>query len=216
MKIICIMLAVSVDGPAFAATCAPAGTVHIVTTETTPGLDPTSFDAKPKSLFRQGAKRSRLEEQPDEVNGVQALAVVDEPNIWMADLASRTGRHLVDPGPELATHAAVFSDEKVSPRILDLEFGCEAAFIAANAPKIDRTETINSVPLDVHRFTDGFEAVEILNKHGFDEPLLARYYRDGKLAWVIRYDLYDTDAPTDPDMFTAPKGVKFQDVSISP
>jgi hypothetical protein len=202
-------------GPA-AAACAPAGIVHIVTTETTPGIDPQSADAKPKSLFREGARRSRLEEQPDEANKVHALAVIDEPNIWMANLADRTGRHFVDPGPTFNTRAAVFSDDRISPRILDLEFGCEAAFIAANAPKVDRTETIDGLALQVHRFVDGTEAVEILEKPGVGEPLFARYYRSGKLVWAIRYDLYDTDAPSDPAMFTAPAGVKYEDVPIKP
>jgi hypothetical protein len=216
MKPWLIALAAMTAFPAAAATCAPAGVVHIVTTETTPGIDPQSFDAKPKSLFREGAKRSRLEEQPDDVNKLQGLAVIDEPNIWLVNLMDRTGRHVIDPGPEQAAHASVFSDAKVSPRILELEFGCEAAFVSANAPKVDRTETVDGVTLDVHRFIDGTEAVEILEKHGFDEPLFARYYRGGKLAWVIRYDLYDTAAPTDPAMFTAPTGIKYEDVSIKP
>jgi hypothetical protein len=212
-----VILAIStLSAPAAAATCAPLGVVHIVARETTPGIDPQSFNAKPVSLFRQGAGRSRLEEQPDEINKIQGLAVIDEPNIWMVNLMDRTGRHVVDPGPDFSAHASVFSDAKVSPRILELEFGCEAAFVAANAPKVDRTETIDGVTLDVHRFADGTEVAEILEKHGSDDPLIARYYRGGNLAWVIRYDLYDTQAPSDPSMFAAPPGIKYQDTPVRP
>ena len=212
-----LILALSLLGTqAAAATCAPAGLVHIVTREVTPGIDPKSFNAKPVSLFRQGARRSRLEEQPDEANRSQALAVIDEPNIWMVNLTDRTGRHIIDPGPELAAHASVFADPKVSPRILELEFGCEADFVAAHAAKVDRTEALEGAAVDVHRFVDGTEAVEILEKHGSAEPTEARYYRGGKLAWAIRYDLYDTQAPADPAMFAAPAGIKFEDIAVKP
>jgi hypothetical protein len=214
MKYWSILFLIGLAGSAAAATCAPPSLVHIVTTETTPGIDPQSFDAQPKSLFRQGAKHSRLEEQPDDRNKVHGLAVIDEPNIWMANLYDGTGRHIVDPGPALATKAAVFADDRISPRILDLEFGCEAAYIAANAPKVDRTETVDGVALDIHRVTDGTEAVEILVKPGAVTPSFARYYRSGKLVWAIRYDLYEVGVAEDPDMFTAPKGVKYVETQL--
>jgi hypothetical protein len=202
-------------GPAMAA-CAPASIVHIVTTETTPGIDPDSADAKPKNLFRQGSNRSRLEEQPDALGVVQAMAVIDEPNIWLANLADRKGRHFFDPSAAPATRAAVFSDDRIAPKILDLEFGCEAAWVAANAPKVDRVEAVDGVKLDVHRFVDGIEAAEILEKPGSSDPAFARYYRSGKMVWVIRYDLYDANAPSDPDMFKAPAGVTYEDIAIKP
>ena len=145
---------------------------------------------------------------------IHGLAVIDEPNLWMANLYDRTGRHIVDPGPTFETHASVFSDDRISPKILDLEFGCEAAYIAANAPKIDRSETIDGVTLDIHRVTDGAEAVEILMKPGAATPSFARYYRSDKLVWAIRYDLYVVGALADAEMFTAPKGVKYVETQI--
>ncbi len=214
MKYWFILLALGVAWQAHAA-CAPATLVHIVTTETTPGIDPMSFDAKPKSLFREGAKRSRLEEQPDDA-GVQALAVVDEPNIWMANLTDKTGRHIVDPTAAPQTRAVVFPDDRIAPKILELEFGCEAAYVAANAPAVFKIETIDGVPLEVHRVTVGTEAAEILWKPGSTRPQFARYYRSDKLVWALRYDRYEIDPPSDPDMFTAPKGIKYEEVPVKP
>jgi hypothetical protein len=214
MKFVIILAAMSVSAPAVAATCAPASLVHIVTTETTPGLDPQSFDAKPKSLYREGAKHSRLEEQQDDKNMVHGLAVISEPNIWMANLYDRTGRHIIDPNPAQTTQAEVFPDDRISTKILALEFGCEADYVAANAPKADRSETIDGVTLDIHRVTDGTETVEILTKPGAVAPSFARYYRSDKLVWAIRYDLYEVGATADPDMFTAPKGVKYVETQI--
>ncbi len=215
MKAWLILLVFSLASPAFAA-CAPDKLVHIVTAETTPGIDPDSFDAQPKSLFREGAHHLRMEEQPDDQAKVQALAVIDEPNIWMANLTDKTGRHIVDPGPIFQAHAAVFPDDRIAPKILDLEFGCEAAYVAANAPTVSRMETIDGAPLEVHRLTVGTEAVEILNRPGAQTPAFARYYRADKLVWALRYDRYDIDPPSDPDMFTAPKGIKYTDVPVKP
>jgi hypothetical protein len=216
MKKLLIVLVLCTASPAVAATCAPASLVHIVTTETTPGIDPQSFDAQPKSLYREGSRHSRLEEQQDDKNMVHGLAVIDEPNIWMVNLFDGTGRHIVDPNPAPAATAAVFPDDRISPKILDLQFGCEQAYIAANAPKPDRTETLDGATFEIHRVTDGTEAVEILEKPGAAAPSFARYYRQGKLVWALRYDLYDVNAMPDPDMFIAPKGVKYVETALKP
>jgi hypothetical protein len=214
MKSWSFLLFIGLATPAAAATCAPDRLVHIVTTEITPGLDSRSFDAQPKSFYREGAKHSRLEEQADDRNQVHGLAVIDEPNIWMANLYDGTGRHIVDPNPVLATKAAVFPDDRISPKILDLEFGCEAAFVGAHAAKVDRTESVDGTPYLVHRMTEGAEAVEILEKPGDATPAFARYYRAGKLVWALRYDLYEVGAASDPDMFTAPKGIKYVETKL--
>ncbi len=215
MKQWLILLFLSYASAAWAA-CAPAKLVHIVTTETTPGIDSTSFDAQPKSLFREGAHRLRMEEQPDDAAKLQALAVIDEPNIWTVNLVDKTGRHVVDPGPILQAHAAVFPDDRIAPKILDLEFGCEADYVAANAPSVSRIETIDGVALEVHRATVGTEAVEILERPGAKTPTFARYYRADKLVWALRYDRYEIDPPSDPDMFTAPKGIKYVETPVKP
>ncbi len=214
LKRLAFVFALVLAAPGAHAACAPPKLVHIVTTEITPSLDPMAFDRLPKNFYREGDKHLRLEEQQDDANKVYGLAVISEPNIWMANLYDGTGRHIVDPNPNAATTAAVFPDDRISPRILDLEFGCEAAFVAAKAPKVDRTETVSGASYAVHRFIDGMEVVEVLFKSGDAAPAFARYYRDGKVVWELRYDLYDVAAAADLDMFTAPKGIKYVETQL--
>ena len=214
LKILVFTVMATLAAQAAFAACAPPKLVHIVTTEITPSLDPTAFDRLPKNFFREGDNHLRLEEQQDDANKVHGLAVISEPNIWMANLYDRTGRHIVDPNPRAVTTAAVFPDDRISSRILDLEFGCEAAFVSANAPKVERTETVAGVPFAVHKFIDGKAAVEILLKAGDPGPAFARYYRDDKIVWELRYDLYEVGSVADSDMFTAPKGVKYVETQL--
>ncbi len=94
--------------PAYAATCAPQQLVHIVVTDITPGIPAGAFAAKPRSLYRVGDDKMRIEEASDPANGIHGVVVIAEPNIWMANLYDGTGKHLVDPGPSLLTEAPVF------------------------------------------------------------------------------------------------------------
>src|SRR5262245_35832646 len=84
---------------ATAADCTPHKMVRITYANVAPGLDPRSFAAQPKTLYRLGSKYGRIEERADAVRGVHGLVVVQEPDIWTIDLMKRVGQHIVDAGP---------------------------------------------------------------------------------------------------------------------
>lgn len=96
-------------GPAYAATCAPAKLVHLVTTDVTPGIPAGSFNAQPKSFYRIGSDKMRVDEALDLANGIHGVMVTAEPNIWMANLYDHTGKHVVDPGPTFFAKAPSFT-----------------------------------------------------------------------------------------------------------
>lgn len=192
-----------------AAVCAPKALVHIVVTAVTPGINPASFEAQPRELYRIGDDKMRIEEALDAANGIHGLIVNAEPNIWMVNLYDGTGRHIVDPGPSLNVVAPIFGIQGVAPKIAGLEFGCEANFLAANAPTPSRTEQVGASRLEVYRVVDGTDAVEILERPGTGTPSFARYYQQGKLILSLRYDLYATGLPMDPSLFVRPSGVRY-------
>ncbi len=195
-----------------AATCAPPNLVHIVFSDVTPGIQTEAFAAQPKSLYRIGSDKMRMEEAADPTNGIHGVIVVAEPNIWMANLYDNSGKHIVDPGPSLLAKAPVFG--QVHPgKLAGLEFGCEADFVAANAPKAVRTEEVVDSRFDVYRIEDGADAVEILEQPGTSTPALARYYHEGKLLYVLHYDLYSVGLANDPNLFLPPSGVKYVEPS---
>ncbi|HET9394389.1 MAG TPA: hypothetical protein VFO29_12810 [Candidatus Rubrimentiphilum sp.] len=199
--------------PAYAAVCAPAKLVHIVTTDVTPGVQAGSFNAQPKSFYRIGSDRMRVEEAVDSVNGIHGVMVTAEPNIWMANLYDNTGKHIVDPGPTFYAKAPIFYGMPGFPaKFDDLEFGCEADFIAANSLTPARTEQIGGSRFDVYRVTSGTEAIEILEQSGTSTPAFARYYHQGTLVMTLHYDVYSTGLANDASLFVAPPGVRYSEV----
>lgn len=199
--------------PAYAATCAPQRLVHIVLTDVTPGIDAGSFAAQPKTYYRIGSGKLRIEEEPDKPNGIHGLIIVAEPDIWMINLFDNTGRHIVDPGPTFNAIAPVIAMRHVPPKLAGLQLGCEANFLAANAIAPTRTEQIGNAGFTVYRISDGNDAVELLERQGTKTPAYARYYRHGKLNWVLRYDLYETGLPNNPSLFVPPAGVRMTQAS---
>jgi hypothetical protein len=195
--------------PVYAATCAPQKLVHIVTVDVTPGIPAASFEAQPKSLYRIGDDKMRVDEALDAPNGIHGVVVIAEPNIWMANLYDNTGKHIVDPGPSLFAVAPVFGVPEHASKLAALEYGCEADFIAANAPTPIRSEQIGSTRFDVYRVDDKPDAIEILEQSGTTTPAFARYYHQGKLVEVLRYDLYATGLPSDPNLFVPPSGIHY-------
>jgi hypothetical protein len=192
-RFVCLV-ALGLAGPAAAATCAPDKLVHVVASDVTPGDD-----------------RVRTEEDVDAVNGIHGLIVIAEPNIWMVNLYDRSGQHIVDPGPTFFAHAPVFGLDGVSAKLMALEFGCEAEFIAAYAPAAVRTEQVGGRSYEVHRIEDGADSAEILEQSGARTPAFARYYRGAKLMFAVRYDLYLTGLPNHPALFTAPADIRYQE-----
>lgn len=207
------LAALAFSRPAAAAICAPENLVHIIVADVTPGLDPTTFAAQPKVYYRIGSDRMRVEEAVDAANGIHGILVVSEPNIWMANLYDGTGRHIVDPGPTFFARAPVFGIQGLSGKLIGLEFGCEADFIAANAPTPVRSEQIGNDTFDVYRVTDGSDAVEILERPGSGIPTFARYYQNNNLVMALRYLLYKTGLPNQPNLFTPPPNVRYVEAS---
>jgi hypothetical protein len=199
--------------PARAAICAPSKLVHITVSNATPGIDPASYDAQPKNYYRVGNDKMRIEEALDSANGIHGLIVVAEPNIWMANLYDNTGKHIVDPGPTFNVKAPVIAVQGLSSKLLGLEFGCEADYIAANGPKPVRSEQVGGAAFDVYRFEDGADAVELLERPAGGAPSYARYYHQGRLAMVLRYEAYQTGLASEPSLFVPPVNVKYTETS---
>jgi len=201
-----------VFAPAAAAVCAPEKLVHIVVSNATPGIPAGSFGAQPKVYYRIGSDKLRIEEALDAANGIHGIIVVAEPNIWMANLYDNTGKHIVDPGPTFYARAPVFGAH-LSSKLISLEFGCEADFLAANAPKPVRSEQVGSDRFDVYRIEDGANAIELLERPGTNIPSFARYYQQGSLEMVLRYDLYLTGLPNDPGLFVPPPNIHYAEAA---
>jgi hypothetical protein len=71
------------------ATCAPEQMVKVVVRDATPGVDPGSFAAQPRTFYRLGTRYGRTEEVPDPEHGMHGLIVVSEPDAWRVTVFPR-------------------------------------------------------------------------------------------------------------------------------
>jgi hypothetical protein len=50
-----------------------------------------------------------------------------------------------------------------------------------------------------------------LELSGTSTPAYARYYHQGKMVELLRYDLYSTAPANDPNLFAPPAGVRYSE-----
>lgn len=207
--VVCVLLLLGCVVPASASTCAPTALEHVVVTAITPGIVLGSFAAQPLSVYRLGNGKMRSEETPDPANHIHGLIVTAEPDTWMVNLDDGTGKHIVDQGPTFNAVVPLFGTTSYESKFSDLQLGCEAQFVAAHPDAAKRVELIGGVAFDAYRMVIGDDAVEILDRAGTATPAYARFLRSGKLLVALRYDLYQTGLPTDPQLFVAPTGITY-------
>jgi hypothetical protein len=112
----------------------PKVMTRVEVTFRSPDIAEGSFAAKPKVFYRAGDGYCRIEEASDPEHGLHNLMIINEPDYWAVNLASKTAQHGIDSGPTLNCHLPVFAYG--NPRALDeetkeirqLEFGHELEF----------------------------------------------------------------------------------------
>lgn len=199
-----VIVAGTCAGPALA-DCAPAKLVRIVTS-LVPRGEPPGFQHKPKVQYRLGNGRTRLEEQPDPAEGVHLLLITDAPWVWTIDLVSKTGTVDRDTDVPSVVHVPVFSEDGLPKEITQLEFGCEAEFIASPGTTHDRLETSNGVAIK-HSVVSGKWKVTLVVREGSDLPHSALLSENGKVVAAIRYHSYETLEQVPEGLFAPPEGI---------
>lgn len=191
-------------------TCAPPTLTKIVTRNTTPGVDPTSFAGQPLVTYRLGGRNQRVEEAPDRPNRLHQLIVVAEPDIWMINLVDRTGHHIVDPGPTFDVHAPVIARGPAPALFSEMEFGCEAQFVRKNAPHPKGEAVRGGRRGTLHVLEDGPHRLEVL-LDAKDHPIEVAYVFGGRPALVVTYVSFEDHLVADPRLFQRPSGITYQE-----
>lgn len=188
--------------------CAPQKLLKVVTTIDAPGLPQEHFGRVPKTLYRLGDGNGRIEEAPNPQSGLHILIVVNEPHVWIVNLATRQGRYQKDPGPTYYFRARLFAEAAVqSPFMRTLEIGCESAWMReAGAKPLD---TVHPALGSVQKLelVEGQERLVLFERGG--KPLLVELY--GPTGWLLsmNYISYESDLKPDPTLFKQPKGIRF-------
>lgn len=187
--------------------CAPAKLFRAKIRNISPGLAASDRAAQPRVIYRQRSIFMRSEEDVDPLRGEQRVIIVAEPDVWVVNLADRTGQHTTDPGPEFVVRAPILPPAGLPPELLRLEFGCEQAFLTEFAPVPEREVAWGAERARLHRVSIGQHTALILMAARGDRPIMVSYLRDGRPVSVIRYDEYRQGLPDRPELFTPGKGV---------
>lgn len=186
--------------------CAPKTLTRVVTREVTPQLPPAHFARLPKTLYRLGVGKARVEEAPDKVQGVHMLVVIDEPDVWFANREDGSGRHVVDKGPTFEVHMPIFAGAGLPRPIADIEFGCEAEFVRAHMPETEHGAGGQRLTAHVLRQGDYLLRV-VLDPRG--RPAEASLRKGGQILMSVAYDAFEARLPEDPKLFVPPEEVAF-------
>src|SRR5262245_8667997 len=116
-----------------------------------------SFAAKPKTMYRAGSSYCRTEELPDPEQGIHGLLIINEPDVWMVNLFTKTARHFVDPGPTFNCRMPIFVEEHVESQSVDmrnplseLEFGRELAYFKGKGATPKEGPVLQGKPTNVY------------------------------------------------------------------
>jgi hypothetical protein len=172
-----------------------------------------SFASKPKTLYRAANKYSRTEEELDAENNIHALVIVNEPDMWMINLADKTARHIVDPGPTFNFHAAIVwipsrnGQPEENRDFKDLEYGNEVEFFHRHNANVARRAMAGGNTSKALSIKRGAREFLLLLSPG-DKPYQLDVLKNGKIEYSIRYLSYETNLPFEKSLFEPPKGLK--------
>ncbi len=183
-----------------------------------PEVPQNRFAREPKTIYRSGSTYCRVEEAPDPEHNIRGLLIVNEPNAWMVNLATKTAQPSVDPGPTFQCHLPIFSgpvpntSDEVDYAKLGLEFGHELEYFKKMGavrqdpgPVLQKQQTV-AYFLDMGGtrlalFTYGPEEFPLLVAHTVGDK--------GEMFWYSGYG----QVPFDPKLFAKPEGVTIVEAS---
>jgi hypothetical protein len=187
--------------------CAPEKMVRIVFRDATPGIEPGSFAAQPKTLFRLGARYSRLEESLDSEHGIHGLLISAEPDSWMINLAAKSGQHILDRSEPYIVHVSIFGSASDPETLRSFEFGCELAYMKGKGVAPEAV-TISGRKLDMYVVSEASHRLLLAVISGTERPFYVAHSVDGKSVRLYQYVQYDQGLEPDPRLFTPPLGIE--------
>jgi hypothetical protein len=180
-----------------------------------PDVPADSFAAKPKVMYRAGSQYCRIEEQPDPTQGIHDMMIISEPDAWMINLATMSGKHMVDPGPSFNCRLPIFADiaanlpEEERKQILGLEFGLELEFFKAKGATPHSGGIQQGQQTTAYMLSFGESKLALFTYGTPERPLSAAWLRGEKheIFWYSGYGQLDFDRK----LFEKPNDVKIEE-----
>lgn len=177
-----------------------------------PDVPADSFAAKPKVMYRAGSTYCRVEEQPDPAHGIHGLMIIHEPDVWLINLADKTARHVVDPGPTFICRMQILAGrladlpEDEAKAVAALEFGLEDQFFAAHGAKFQPGPEMQGQKTMMAVLNFGESKLALFTYGSPSRPLAVAWMRGGKndIYWYSGYG----EMPFDASLFALPAGLR--------
>ena len=178
-----------------------------------PTIAPNSLiGAKPTAIYRAVEKYLRIEEQSDPAQ--KNLIITREPESWMINLADKTAKHIVDPGPTFDARLFIFwlpkqpGEPDPDDGFRGLEFGNEALFFRQHDARDLGLRKVDGKECKALVVKTNTREVTLLLDPETQKPVQIESTKDGKPDFAYRYISYETDLPFDPSLFEPPPGLK--------
>jgi hypothetical protein len=186
---------------------APKTMTKLVVRLVQPDTPPSSFAARPKTMYRAGTRYCRIEEVPDPAHGIHGLIVVNEPNAWFINLLKNTAQLQIDPGPKFNCRLPIFGGDS-SDQLMKLEFGQELAYFNEKQVAPVPGPTIYGKSTKAYEIDTGIYRL-VLFTSGEPERPVAVEKEQGEKRETYLYSVYET-IPFEPKLFEKPEGVTIQ------
>jgi hypothetical protein len=168
---------------------------------------PGSFNASARKVWRSGTRYMRLEEEPDEQQGIAGTMIVNEPNVWMWNRLTGIARHIVDHGPTYVAHFPLFPDERA---LEGLEFGQEEVFFRKSGAKRRADEVVDHVECSVQSLIVGDATLTLYIRKSTRLPYQVSITKP-RNAYSVRYESYEPALPFDATLFAPPRNVRIEE-----
>lgn len=173
-----------------------------------PKIAAGSFAAKPKVMYRAGSRYCRIEEAEDTENRIHGLMIVNEPDAWMINLVTKTGRHIVDSGPTFNCHLPLFADDP-DKEATGLEFGLEMEFFKSKGATAHQGTVLQGKQTTQYQVETASTKLALFTYGTPERPLAVGRVRgdDGEIYWYSGFG----EVPFDAKLFAKPEGIKFDE-----
>jgi hypothetical protein len=174
-----------------------------------------SFTVKPRMMYRASNGYCRIEELPDPEHGIHGLMILNEPDVWMLNLLTKTAQHFVDPGPTFNCHLPIFQGDvksladKNNP-LLELEFAQEIGYFKGKGAVSKEGPVLRDKPTTAYAVDVGDSQLFLFTTGTPERPwAVARQHGDvNEIFWYGDYQ----QLPFDPKLFARPEGIKIEEI----
>ncbi len=176
------------------------------------GIEKGSFAEQPKTLYTLGKEKGRLEEALDSAQGLHGLVVVNGKDCWILNRVTKTGRHIIDPGPTNDFHVPLVppTKEKEPPPFGDFEMGREIAFMTKHHVE-PKTIQQDGKSLDHYEYAQDGYVLQLDVSQEKGTPVMICVVKDKVEVARLFYLEYVQSIPADPTLFVPPADFKISD-----